>query len=267
MELDGRVLRRYELDDEDARLLRPGRGDLIRLRTWDILGRHLPAGAIVADVGGGPGVHASFLAAAGHQVTLVDPVPRHVEQATARAGSGPAFTSLHGDARDVPLDDSAFDAVLLMGPLYHLTDPADRALALAEAARVLRPGGKLIAETITRHAYLLDATIREHLDTPGIWDDFSYNIGSGLSHDPDDVREGAFWAYHHHLDEIVPELTQAGFCQVELVAVEGFAWLLGDLEARMSDPGLLLHAVRLTETEPSMLGVTAHVIAVATCNG
>jgi hypothetical protein len=47
------------------------------------------------------------------------------------------------------------------------------------------------------------------------------------------------------------------------VAVEGYAWLLGDLEAWMTDPGPLLRAVRLTETEPSMLGCSAHVIGAA----
>ena len=54
------------------------------------------------------------------------------------------------------------------------------------------------------------------------------------------------------------------FEDIALVAVEGFAWLLGDLESRMADPEPLLRAVRLTEAEPSMLGCSAHVMGIAT---
>jgi hypothetical protein len=49
----------------------------------------------------------------------------------------------------------------------------------------------------------------------------------------------------------------------KLLAVEGFAWLLDDLPQRMADPGNLLRAIRLTESEPSMLGASAHVIGSA----
>jgi hypothetical protein len=58
-------------------------------------------------------------------------------------------------------------------------------------------------------------------------------------------------------------LSEAGFAEVQLVAVEGFAWLLGDLDRRFEEPDPLLRAIRLTETEPSMLGCSAHVIGVA----
>lgn len=73
--LDPRVLARYQTYDEDARLWRPGLGDLVRLRTWDILDRYLPPGGRVLDVGGGPGAHAAYLAGRGDAVTLVDPSP------------------------------------------------------------------------------------------------------------------------------------------------------------------------------------------------
>ena len=93
-------------------------------------------------MGGGPGTYAAPLARRGYQVHLVDPVPLHVDQAREAAGQDPAaaFTATLGDARELPVPDGSQDAVLLFGPLYHLTEPADRGLALAEAWRVLRPG-------------------------------------------------------------------------------------------------------------------------------
>jgi 2-polyprenyl-3-methyl-5-hydroxy-6-metoxy-1,4-benzoquinol methylase len=76
--VDERMRRHYELNDESARLWESPRGDLTRLRTWDIFDRFLPPSGRIADVGGGPGTHAAHLAALGYDVMLVDSVPRHV---------------------------------------------------------------------------------------------------------------------------------------------------------------------------------------------
>jgi hypothetical protein len=54
-----------------------------------------------------------------------------------------------------------------------------------------------------------------------------------------------------------------GFWDGTAIAIEGFAWLLGDIERRMSAPEELLRAIRLSESDPSMLGVSAHVMGVA----
>lgn len=265
MAIDQRVLRRYEVYDEDGRLWRKGRGDLIRLRTWDLFRRLLPAsGGRVLDVGGGTGTHAAHLAGLGFDVVLLDPVFGHVSRAAARSRSQPEapFRSLVGEARHLPAGDASVNVVLMMGPLYHLIDPADRAAALAEAMRVLPPGGLILAETITRHSWVLAAAIQEDLDLPGVWQHFDQNIQSGLSQNPAMMNDGDFWAYLHRPDELGRELRDAGFADVDLVGVESFGWLLGDLERRMEDPKSLLRALRLTEREPSMIGVSGHVIGV-----
>lgn len=264
-QVDPRVLARYEVYDEDSRLWRPGLGDLVRLRSWDIFDRFLPAGGQVLDVGGGPGTHAAYLAERGDDVTLIDPVPRHLAQARARAlvGSAP-FSVCLGDATRLPVPSASVDAVVLMGPIYHLVERADRMVALAEARRVLRPGGRVLAEIITRHAWVLDATVKGLTGSAEVWADVERSGASGLSQDPEAVPPGSFWAYFHRLDEITREVVEAGFRDVILVAVEGFAWLLGDLEQRMiAEPEPIVAAVRLTEREPSMLGCSAHVMAIA----
>ena len=265
VEIDSRMTAQYELVDEDDRLWHPGLGDLVRLRTWDIFARFLPAHGRVVDVGGGPGAHAAHLAGRGYEVLLVDPVARHVERAQARSRLQPhaPFRAELGEARRLPVPDQTADAVLLMGPLYHLVQRDERVGALREAARVLKPGGDVLVEVIARHAWVLDATKKGRLGSPDIWDNFDRNLRVGLSQDPARPAEGSFWAYFHHPDELRAELEDAGYQDIRLVAVEGFAWLLGDLEQRMADPADLLRAVRLTETEPSMLGTSAHVIGIA----
>ena len=99
---------------------------------------------------------------------LVDPVPLHVEQARQAAGRDPAagFTAAEGDARELAEPAESQDAVLLFGPLYHLTEAAQRRQALAEARRVLRPGGRLLAMAVCRFASLLDGLYEDWLDDP-----------------------------------------------------------------------------------------------------
>jgi SAM-dependent methyltransferase len=261
MEIDPRVTRHYDVIDEGDRLAKPGLGDLVRLRTWDVFARFLPGGGSLLDVGGATGVHAEHLAEAGYDVVLVEPVLRHVE--AARARSAGRFRVEQGVARELPAADGSVDGVLLMGPLYHLIDPADRLAAIREALRVLRPGGVLLAEVIARHAWILDATKQRLLGDPEVWAEFDRTVATGLTQDPVAPREGGFFAYFHRMDELRAELTEAGGRDVELVAVEGFGWLLDDLAERMRSPEELIRAIRLTESEPSMLGVSAHVIGVA----
>src|SRR5436309_942768 len=82
-----------------------------------------------------------WLAARGYAVHLVDAVPLHVEQAR-QAGQAqpdhPLAGLAVGDARRLDWADAAVDAVLLLGPLYHLTAREDRVQALRESRRVLR---------------------------------------------------------------------------------------------------------------------------------
>lgn len=149
-----------------------------------------------------------------------------------------------------------------MGPLYHLADAADRQLALREAFRVLRPGGRLLAEVISRYAWIIDATAQGRLTDHGIWDTFDLNLRTGASNTPDRPDE-VFWAYFHRIEEVAPEVEQAGFLHERLLAVEGFASSLGNLKELLQEPEDLLRAIRLIESEPSMVGASAHLMAVA----
>jgi SAM-dependent methyltransferase len=138
---------------EDERLRLRAHGVLERVRTQELLARFLPpAPAAVLDIGGATGVHAQWLAARGYAVHLIDPVEEHVAVAAELAG----VTSAVGDARDLPQADDSQDAVLLLGPLYHLPERTARLRALREARRVARPGAPVIAAGISRYAALMD---------------------------------------------------------------------------------------------------------------
>jgi ubiquinone/menaquinone biosynthesis C-methylase UbiE len=164
MALDRDIARYYGLGAEHHRLREPG-GRLEFVRTQELLSRFLPSPpAIVVDVGGGAGVHAVPLAAAGYELELLDPVELHVEQALAHAREQRVRLRAHvGDAIRLPYPDASVDAELLLGPLYHLTERDARLTALAEARRVLRSGGLLAAAAISRFASTFDELARGFL--------------------------------------------------------------------------------------------------------
>ncbi|MBO2457044.1 class I SAM-dependent methyltransferase [Actinomadura violacea] len=254
--MDGEVLRYYERGEEDRRL-REGNGRLELWRTQDVLRRVLPAPpARVVDVGGGPGVHAEWLAADGHEVELVDPVPLHVE----RAAGIPGVTARLGDARDLRLPDASADAVLLLWPLYHLVERADRVRALREAARVVRPGGVVAAATIGRHAALHDMLrTRRYQGERAVVD---ASVATGVLRPAPGM--GFTTAYLHEADEPPREFADAGLPGARSYGLEGTAWLFGNLgELLDEDRATLLEALRAVESVPSLIGVSGHVVTVA----
>ena len=260
------VLDHYEhLYDEAARIT-TGFGTLEMVRTQEIVNRVLPAGpARILDVGGGPGTHARWLAEAGHEVVVVDPVPRHVEASAALAAGGLAVTAQLGDARALPHDDGSFDVVLLMGPLYHLLDRDERVQAWREAGRVVKPGGLVIAATINRFASLF-AGLGDGLLVTEFRTIVEGDLRNGEHRNPYGNPRWFTTAYFHHPDEIEREAADVGVSVVEIVGVEGIAVYLPQLAERWDDAAQrvsILDAARAVESEPSLRGLSAHLLVIA----
>lgn len=133
------LIKYYSQFNEDGRLSDQW-GQLEFERSKRLLTKYLPEPpAIIYDVGGAIGIYSFWLAKKHYHVHLIDPVPDHIEQAKSRAAKINAAniqTCKVGDARNLDFEDSSADAVLLMGPLYHLVKKVDRIQALIEAKRV-----------------------------------------------------------------------------------------------------------------------------------
>ena len=249
--------------------LTAGPGALEFARTQVLLQRYLPhSPADVADVGGGPGRYAYWLSERGYRVHLIDPLALHVEQARATSeGREPRLAGAEvGDARALHLPDASIDAVLLLGPLYHLPERNERLRAWREARRVCRPGGLIAAAAISRFASTLDGLRAGYLEDPVFAHIAAGDRRDGRHLNP--TRHPAYFttAYFHRPEELAGECTEAGLSHEATLAVEGPAWLLSDLDARLVDErrrAVLLDALERLEAEPAMLGVSAHLLAVA----
>lgn len=125
--------------------------------TVSYLERYVQPGERVLDLGGGPGRYSLWLAERGCRVTLCDLSEGNVRFAQAKAAErGLPLRALTGDARQADsLLEGPFDHVLLMGPLYHLLEEADRLRAVEASLNLLKPGGCLFAAFINSFAGLI----------------------------------------------------------------------------------------------------------------
>jgi SAM-dependent methyltransferase len=258
--LDDDIAAYYSRGEEQGRLGDWGRLELIR--TQELLERFLPpAPAAVLDVGGGPGAYSDWLSERGYDVALLDPVELHVAQARSLG-----VTASVGDARALPFGDGTADAVLLLGPLYHLPEADDRAQALAEARRVLRPGGVLAAAAISRFASTIDGLLKGHLASGDFERIIERVLVDGRHENPTRTRGWFTTAFFHLPDELANEVRAVGFDLCGVYGIEGPGSWLPDVDDWLDDPerrAALLRAIARVETEPSILGASSHLLAVA----
>ena len=266
--VDAEILAYYSRGLERDRLA-SGRQRIEFLRIRDLLGRFLPpAPATVVDVGGGAGVYAIPLASAGYQVHLIDPVPLHVEQAAAaaREAGTPLAGVLAADARDLPIADASADAVLLLGPLYHLTSREDRVTALREARRVLRPGGIAVAKALSRFYPVFEELAGGTPTSLEVLDDTARFLADGQYRNSGDDPAHFTTSYFHRPEELADEIADAGLELRQLVAASGSVKLLPGLSELLDIPEArdhLLSVLRLLEAEPSLLGMSQNFVAIA----
>ena len=239
--------------------------------TCHTLARYLPTNARVLDIGGGPGRYTIWLAHRGHSVSLADLCPELLSIARTKIGQAKVNAMVEevveADARDLSRwDDHSFDAVLSLGPFYHLPGRSDRDRAASELHRVLRRGGIAFVAVMPRYAFLRRTLAipeeRCHLSHP----DFIKRVleeGVFINDTPGRFTDG----YGALPEEVTPFFGQHGFTTLALLAAEGIAVhsqsALSELAA--SDPiahQAILDVTVNTAGDPSILGMAAHLLYV-----
>ena len=259
----------YYLDTRESNRLSGAHGELERLRTLEILARTLPpAPAVIFDIGGAAGAYAFPLSEQGYAVHLIDPVEIHLEQAKSRsASSGITLGSItKGDARCLRALSNSADAVLLLGPLYHLVERADRLMALREARRILKPQGVLVAAAISRFASLIDGLARGFFRDAEFRKIVASDLATGQHRNATNQTSYFTTAYFHRPEELAGEVHEASFADIQIFSVEGPVWSTAHLGEAWDDPvqrKSLMEFLSLIERERSAHGASAHFLVVA----
>lgn len=239
---------------------------LEKIRTKELVGRHIHSDNLdILDVGGATGVYSFWLSELGHRVTLIDPVPLHVQQARelSETSSHPLKDSFVGDARDLELPDNSFDVVLMFGPLYHLTEKADRMKALSEAYRVLKSGGLVFAVSISQYASTLNGFYYNMLEDPQFVQMMNRDLIDGQHRPPG--PQYFMNTIFHNPSWLKEEIISSNFTLKGFYAVESFADFMPNIEEFIKDESqleLLLETIRKVEIEESLMGLTCHNMAV-----
>lgn len=229
--------------------------------TKRILSRYIKPGQRVLDVGGGPGRYSCWLAEVGCEVTLVDLSDGNVGFAKAKAEeAGLCFDALQGDARFIDtLVEGPFDHILLMGPLYHLSEESDRVRVVQACMSLLAPGGMLFAAFISANAdvwyYLSNAP--EDILNPEV--DFSYFI----NHQPF-IGDAFTHAYFIRPCDVVDFMQAQGLTTRHYLGAEGIL-SVSERNLMLLSPEVLKAWVDLAEKvceRPDLIGMSEHLLYV-----
>jgi ubiquinone/menaquinone biosynthesis C-methylase UbiE len=154
----------YNRYNEEGRLNRDNYHRTEFLITLRLLAPYLKSGSRILDAGAGTGQYSCYYAEQGFTVDALDLTPRHVDkirEKSVQLGLDNRLTAIEGNACDLSVfQDGIFDAVLCMGPLYHLPDHESRLACMNECLRVLKPGGILAAAYVNQAGSYLYSIIR-----------------------------------------------------------------------------------------------------------
>jgi SAM-dependent methyltransferase len=189
--------------------------------TWRYLHEYLPSQGAILEVGAATGRFTLELARRGYRVTAVDLSAALIERCRKNLvdeGLESRVRLVVADARDLgEVEEGQFDAVLLMGPLYHLIEEADRKLALKEAFDRLRVGGVIFSAFLSRFGVMGDFIKRiPH------WIEDQAHVRAFLESGkrPDSSPRGGFRGYFASPSEVAPLHEALGFETLVVAGVE-----------------------------------------------
>lgn len=277
--IDATVLAGYNAGIERNRL-REGIGLIEFERTKEILLEKLPPPpAVIYDIGGAYGEYAWWLALRGYEVHLFDLSETNIAMSAELAVEYPGTRLASAtvcDARAIPRPEASADAVLLMGPLYSITEYGERILAIRESRRLLKTGGLLFSAALTPYSVLVsrlavyhenDTPKRRELDDPAVMAIIERALEDGCYINPEKkIANGIGSSHLHTAKALREELLAGGFGMTTVHGVMGGAWLAPNIHELMlneSTRRTLMKTVRLLDTHEEIIGLSGHLLAVS----
>ncbi len=218
----------------------------------------------IIDIGGGTGKYSEWLAKKGHQVYLVEPIPKHIKLAEGRASKlKNKFYVQAGESRKLEFKNNFADLIILHGPLYHLQKKEDRELTISEAKRVLKNDGIILGFAINYTASTLVGLLNGLIHKNSFFKMCKEELTTGIHNPPDDFPWLLAEAYYHKPEQLKAEFINQGLTYINTYAVEGMAWLDKEYFANMLNnkkQKTLLELIKITENDNYLLPFSPHMM-------
>lgn len=243
----------YQLFNEDIRLNRSQAARVEFITNTRYIERYLKPGAKILDLGAGAGEYSLYFARKGYQVSALELTDANIQAFRGKLTPEDPVDLVQGNAIDLSrYEDSAFDIVLVFGPLYHLHCEEDRQKCIAEAKRVCKRNGKLFFAFISNDMVFLT----EFCYQPDYFTAGDYNKDTFALED--------FPFVFHTVDECRNMLRKGGIKLIHEVASDGVSELLQDkinaMDAENYGQYLRYHAYICEK--PEFLGMSNHLLFV-----
>lgn len=246
-----RIAATYEIFDEDSRLNRSKAARVEFITTVRAIESILNPGARILDIGAGAGEYSLYFVRQGYDVTAVELSPANITAFEKKITPEHPLRLLQGNALDLSaFADASFDVVLLMGPLYHLKEAADRDRAIAEAKRVCTPNGAIFFAFIGNDMVVLT----ELSYRPQFFSEKTYD------HESFKVEDFPFVFFT--LDQMREMLVRNGVEIRREIAADGVSELMEDAINALGDEDYAQY-VRYhlyCSEKPEMLGRSSHLL-------
>lgn len=254
----------YNKASEENRLEK-GMGIFEFERIKSLIEKYIPSSSSkIIDIGGGTGKYSEWLARKGHQVHLVEPVPKHIKLAQNRANKlKNKFSVQLGESRKLEFKNNFADLIILHGPLYHLQKKEDRDLTISEAKRVLKNDGIILGFAINYTASTLVGLLNGLIHKNSFFKMCKEELTTGIHNPPDDFPWLLAEAYYHKPEQLKEEFITQELTHLNTYAVEGMAWLDKEYFVSMlidKKRKILLELIKVTENDNYLLPFSPHMM-------
>lgn len=277
--IDKTVLSGYNAGIEKNRL-RTGIGLIEFERTKEILLDELPKPpAVIYDIGGAYGEYSWWLSSLGYEVHLFDLSETNIKMSKELSDEYPSVHLKSAevcDARSIPRPSKSAGAILLMGPLYSITEYDERILAVKESYRLLKDDGVLFSAALTPYSVLIPRITKYHadnakkkneLDDPAVIEMIERALSDGSWVNPErKIANGLGSSHLHTAKALKDELLCGGFTTSTVHGVMGGVWLAPNLDELLKDDktrNVLMKTVRMIDTDEEIIGLSGHLLAVS----
>jgi len=244
----------YKMFNEDSRLNYSKAARVEFITTVKYIEKYLKPGSNIIDIGAGAGEYSLYFANQGHSVTAVELAENNIAAFRAKLPPGLNIDLRQGNACNLSaFNNDSFDIVLLLGPLYHISDPKDREACINEAKRVCKPGGTIFFAYISNDMVVLTQTF---------YYDLNYLVNGEYNHETFQLNNFPFVFFT--VADAREELVNAEIKLLHEIAVDGVSELLADKINQLDDAGYeqyLRYHFYCCE-KPEMLGRSNHLLFV-----